>query len=71
MDWRNIMLIHSMSPNQFTQKPRLEGVLYDSSLQSEKVSWGRELTRGFLNSELSSQLFDLGRLIIVSVSDSL
>lgn len=60
-----------MSPNQFTQKPRLEGVLHDASLHSEKVSWGRELTWGFLNSELSSQLFDLGRLIIVSVSDSL
>lgn len=67
MHW--IMLMHSKSPNQFTEKPRLEGVLHDSSLHSEKVSWGRELTWGFLNSELSSQLFDLGRFIIVSVSD--
>lgn len=60
-----------MSPNQFAQKPSLEGVLHDSSLHSEKVSWGRELTWSFLNSELSSQLSDLGRFILVSVSDSL
>lgn len=60
-----------MSPNQFTQKLSLEGVLHDSSLHSEKVSWGRELTWSFLNSELSSQLFDLGRFILVSVSVSL